>query len=222
MNTKVILVDINEDVVKAWRDIFIDNPEVEVHHGSMLDQQVDAWVTPTNSMGRMNGGLDQVLKDHFGASIEGAVQKDIETLYGGTMPVGAATCVATGGAKPSFLISTPTMVGCSDNISQTQNVAFACAAALQAVHIHNRKSPDTIESVAIAGLGAQTGQVPVEVCARLMWSAYHLFRRHRFHNFEDMRERLAKKLEGKKEKGFKIPITYIEGPLLTEMKKEAV
>ncbi|MGR6997349.1 hypothetical protein ACU686_03315 [Yinghuangia aomiensis] len=53
---KVVLADINGDVVEAWRAAFADEPGIEIRKGSILDQHVDAWVSPTNSRGRMDGG----------------------------------------------------------------------------------------------------------------------------------------------------------------------
>ena len=51
MLVKVVLVDINPKMVEAWRATFEENPEVEIVQGSMLEQTVDAWVTPTNCAG---------------------------------------------------------------------------------------------------------------------------------------------------------------------------
>ena len=194
MQVRVVLVDINPKMIKAWRDTFEENPEVEIVQGSMLDQPVDAFVTPTNSRGSMDGGLDAVLKKHFGAVIENRVQGEIHQLYSGQMPVGHATCVPTKQQKPAWLISTPTMVSSSEDISDTMNVAVACAAAFQAVHIQNMKQPGSIESVALPGLGANTGRVPAEICADLMWSGYNLFRRRAFDSFAQMRAALEAEL----------------------------
>jgi hypothetical protein len=92
------------------------------------------------------------------------------------------------------LISTPTMVASSEDVSDTMNVALACAAAFQAVHMQNAREPGSIRSVALPGLGANTGQVPVEICADLMWSGYDLFRRQEFADFTAMRAALQEKL----------------------------
>ncbi len=70
MFVKVVLVDINPKMIKAWKETFEENPEVEVIQGSMLEQPVSAWVTPTNSQARMDGGLDGVIKGHLGSQIE--------------------------------------------------------------------------------------------------------------------------------------------------------
>ncbi len=194
MTIKIVLVDINPRMIKAWRATFEENPEVEIVQGSMLDQAVDAWVTPTNARASMDGGLDGVIKGHFGAAIERRVQTEIRRSYGGLLPVGHATCVPTGSARPSFLISTPTMASSSEDISDTLNVALACAAAFQAVHMQNARQPGSIASVALPGLGAQTGRVPTEICADLMWTGYSLFRRRAFEDFVAMRVALQEEL----------------------------
>jgi O-acetyl-ADP-ribose deacetylase (regulator of RNase III) len=142
----------------------------------------------------MDGGLDGVIKGHFGPAIERRVQAEIRRLHGGLLPVGHATCVPTGTARPAFLISTPTMSASSEDISDTLNVALACAAAFQAVHMQNAREPGSIQSLALPGLGAQTGRVPVEICADLMWTGYSLFRRRAFEDFAAMRAALQEEL----------------------------
>jgi len=189
-----VLVDINPRIIKAWRATFEENPEVDIVSGSMLEQQVSAWVSPTNSKGSMDGGLDAVIKKHFGGKIEKSVQKEIARLYGGTMPVGHGVCVETGSPAPRFLISTPTMAGSSEDISDTLNVALACAAAFQIVHMQNARTPGGIRSVALPGLGANTGKVPAEICADLMWTAYNLFREKEFTDFGELRKALEEEL----------------------------
>ncbi len=187
MLVKVLLVDINPKIIAAWRASFEGNPEVEIVHGSMLDQPVSAWVSPTNSAGSMDGGLDLVIKNFLGAKIEHQVKGEIKRKHQGAMPVGHAVCVPTERVQPRFLISTPTMVSSNQDISASMNVALACAAAFQAVHIQNTEEPGSIRSVALPGLGAQTGRVPAEICADLMWTAYDLFREHAFRDFQQMR-----------------------------------
>lgn len=191
---KVVLVDINPKMIAAWRSTFEENPEVEVVEGSMLARRVDAWVTPTNARASMDGGLDAAIKGHLGAAIERRVQAEVRRQFGGLLAVGHATCVPTGSARPAYLISTPTMAGSSEDISDTLNVALACAAAFQAVHMQNAREPGSIKSVALPGLGANTGRVPVEICADLMWTGYNLFRRRAFDDFAAMRVALEEEL----------------------------
>jgi hypothetical protein len=112
------------------------------------------------------------------------------------MPVGAATCVPTGAAAPRYLISTPTMTRSAESIRGTLNVALACAAAFQAIHLQNAREPDSIHSVALPGLGAATGRVPPRRCASLMWTAYQLFLDAEFPDFGSMRAALLDQLSG--------------------------
>src|SRR4051812_21776969 len=101
MLVRVTLVDINPKMVAAWRSTFEENPEVEIVQGSMLDQPVSAWVSPTNSRGSMDGGLDAVIKKRIGPKIETALQQQIIRRYGSlNLPLGHAVCVPTGETQP--------------------------------------------------------------------------------------------------------------------------
>lgn len=192
---RVVLTDINTQVVEAWRAAFADTPGVEIRTGSILDVDADAWVSPTNSRGRMDGGLDAVVKRHLGAGIQLRVQRAIRDQFGGSLPVGSAVCVSSGAVNPKYLISTPTMETSSQNVSATLNVALACAAAFQAVHWQNRQAPGSINSVALVGMGAQTGRVPARVCANLMWTGHTLFNDFDFADYDDLRATIVAQLD---------------------------
>ncbi|MFE2857820.1 ADP-ribosyltransferase domain-containing protein [Streptomyces lavendulae] len=191
---RVVLTDVNERVVEAWRAAFADTPGIEIRRGSILAEDVDAWVTPTNSMGRMDGGVDAAIKRHLGSGIQLRVQRAIRDRFSGALPVGSAVCVPSGATVPRYLISTPTMVASSQNVSATLNVALACAAAFQAVHRQNRLVPGSIRSVALVGMGAQTGRVPARVCANLMWTGYTLFHDHWFEDDDELRATILAQL----------------------------
>ncbi|MEU0301779.1 macro domain-containing protein [Streptomyces sp. NPDC006175] len=191
----MVLTDLSADVVEAWQAAFADTPEIEIRKGSILDQRVDAWVNPTNSRGRMDGGTDAAVKRHLGAGIQLRVQRAIRDGFGGNLPVGSAVCVPSGAVNPKFLIPTPTMEGSSQNVSETLNVALACAAAFQAIHRQNQEAPGSIGSVALVGMGARTGRVPARVCANLMWSGYTLFNDHRFADYDELRSTIVAQLD---------------------------
>ncbi|MEV7184137.1 macro domain-containing protein [Kitasatospora sp. NPDC093102] len=192
---KVVLTDLNATVVESWRAAFADVPEIEIRHASLLTSKVDAWVSPTNSRGRMDGGTDAAIKRHLGAGIQLRVQKAIRERHAGSLPVGSAVCVPSGAVNPAFLISAPTMQTSSQNVSETLNVALACAAAFQAVHRQNHLAPGSIRSVALVGMGAATGKVPPRVCANLMWSGYTLFNDHHFEDDDDLRATVLAQLD---------------------------
>ncbi|MFJ8104897.1 macro domain-containing protein [Streptomyces sp. NPDC096132] len=192
---EVVLTDVNAKVVEAWRAAFADTPGITIRKGSILDTTVDAWVSPTNARGLMNGGVDAVIKRHLGAGIQLRVQRAIRDEFGGRLPVGSAVCVPSGATNPKFLISTPTMEQSSQNVSETLNVALACAAAFQAIHRQNNAAPGSIGSVALVGMGAQTGRVPARVCANLMWTGHTLFNDHCFDDYDDLRNTIVAQLD---------------------------
>jgi O-acetyl-ADP-ribose deacetylase (regulator of RNase III) len=192
---RVVLTDVDTKVVEAWRAAFADTPGIEIRKGSILDETVDAWVSPTNSRGRMDGGVDAAVKRYLGAGIQLRVQRAIRDRFAGNLPVGSAVCVPSGAVNPRFLISTPTMETSSQNVSETLNVALACAAAFQAIHWQNKAAPGSIGSVALVGMGARTGRVPARVCANLMWTGYTLFNDYRFEDYDDLRSTVLAQLD---------------------------
>ena len=143
----------------------------------------------------MDGGVDAVIRQHLGAGIQLRVQRAIRDQFGGSLPVGSAVCVPSGAANPRFLISTPTMVRSAQDVSATLNVALACAAAFQAIHLRNATEPGSIRSVALVGMGAATGRVPARVCANLMWSGYTLFQDYRFRDYDELRQTVCAQLD---------------------------
>ncbi|GIJ51455.1 hypothetical protein Val02_83410 [Virgisporangium aliadipatigenens] len=192
---RVVLADIDTEVVRAWLTAFADEAGVDVHKGSILDEQVDAWVTPTNSAGRMDSGVDAVVRRHLGAGIQLRVQRAIRMQFGGTLPIGSALCVSSGAANPRYLISTPTTVHPGQDVGGPLSVALACAAAFQAIHLQNAKVPGSVRSVALVGLGAGTGRVPPRVCAELMRAGYALFHEHRFGDYDELRATISAQLD---------------------------
>jgi O-acetyl-ADP-ribose deacetylase (regulator of RNase III) len=194
MEFTLTLVDINPRMVAAWRSAFCDEPGVEIVHGSILQEPADAWVTPTNAHGSMDGGVDAVMKRYLGRGIEARVRREIDAQFAGTLPVGCAVCVPTagltvprGGPQPAFLISAPTMAESSQDVSETDNVAWAFAAAVQAVRQQNAREPRSILSLASPGLGASTGRVSPTTCAEQMRCAYDLLCDRRFEDFAALR-----------------------------------
>lgn len=184
---KIVLVESDPKMVAALKRSFADRPEVEVVHGSMTQQVVDAWVSPTTASGEMASDLGAAVKGVLGESIERAVQRAIHARYEGLMPAGYATCVETARTQPRFLISTPSP-------TDVLEVALSAAAALQVVHMQNKLEARSIASVALPSFSAEG--VSAEVCADLMWTAHDLFREAEIPNFETMSIALRELLRG--------------------------
>ena len=87
---KLHLVDLNPDVVAAWRAAFVDHPEVNISEASILDVATDAIVSPANSHGFMDGGIDRVYLLHFGQQLQDSVRSMVYRRSEEMLPIGAA------------------------------------------------------------------------------------------------------------------------------------
>jgi O-acetyl-ADP-ribose deacetylase (regulator of RNase III) len=159
---------------------------------SILRQDADAWVTPTNARGAMDGGMDAVMKRYFGDALEARVQRQIRVDFGGRLPVGGAVRVATeglypppGGARPRYLVSAATMSAASQDVSATSNAAFAFAAAVASACGHEGDNDGPVRSLAVPGLGTSTGRLAARDGALQMRVAYELLRERDAAGFDD-------------------------------------
>ena len=167
----VHLRDINAGIVKAWEQAFADVPEVHVSRGDIFEHRADAIVSPANSFGFMDGGIDLLYSKHFGWSLQTDLQALLAEQHYGELPVGQAVVVATGHDSIPFLVSAPTMRVPGD-ISATVNVYLAFRAALIVVLTHNAHTTTPIRTLLVPGLGTGIGAVAPAAAARQMRLAY--------------------------------------------------
>lgn len=102
-------VDNNPAVASALKEAFARHPEVGVICGDMLEHARDCVVSPANSYGYMDGGIDAAYAGFFGPQLLVVVQAAIHRRPEGMLPVGAALAVATGHARIPWMIVAPTM-----------------------------------------------------------------------------------------------------------------
>lgn len=171
MDFELILCDVNADLCHEWRRGFRKH-EVEVRHGDFFEIAADAYVSPANSHGVMDGGFDRLLRNRF-PGVDVLVQREIDKR-GGLLPIGHAVIVDTGDWDVPYLIAAPTMVTPSA-IHNTNNVFLAMRGLLNAVHAFNSQTDAPIQSIAIPGLGTGIGQMPPSIAARQMIEAYEAF-----------------------------------------------
>lgn len=168
----VHLRDINAGVVKAWERAFADVPGVTVSRGDIFEQAADAIVSPANSFGYMDGGIDLLYSRYFGWELETNLQSFLAERHYGELPVGQAVILATGHKSIPFLVSAPTM-RVPMGIGDTANVYLAFRAALIAVLAHNADKSGPIRSLLVPSLGTGIGEVAPERAARQMRLAYN-------------------------------------------------
>ncbi|MDI1430692.1 macro domain-containing protein [Polyangium sorediatum] len=179
------LRSLSEPLVQAWREEFAGVPGVTVSYGDIffdrpgpvtakdaIDVHADAVVSPANSFGFMDGGIDAVYTHHLGPELEARLRATLASRFGGELPVGQAIVVPTGHAAIPWCISAPTMRVPAD-VSDTVHAYLAMRAALLVVLSHNESAAEPIRSVLCPGLATGVGRMPPARCARQMREAWN-------------------------------------------------
>ncbi len=169
------LRDRNAALVQAWQRHFGARASVEVSQGDIFGAGADALVSPANSFGYMDGGIDAVYLERFGGGLQSRLQRVLAEEHHGELPVGQAVIVATGRPEMPWLVSAPTM-RIPRRVDKTLNAYLAFRAALRAVLQHNAQAEAAgakpIGSILCPGLGTAIGGMPEDRCARQMAFAY--------------------------------------------------
>jgi len=160
------LVGINPDLVSAWADEFKAFPDVHIVEGDILKIAENTIVSPANSYGFMDGGIDRLYTEFFGLQPQTEIQKQIALRPEGYLPVGAAVFVETGHPRIPYMIAAPTMI--SPGPVSAVNCFFAMSAILQTAHRHR----NLVKKIFCPGLATGTGRVAPAIAAKEMADAY--------------------------------------------------
>ena len=171
MALSIILGDKNPDLIAAWESQFLGLADVSIRGGNILLARADALVSPANSFGFMDGGIDESISQLFDRKIQAVVQDVIRSKHAGELLVGEAEIVATGFDQFKFLVCAPTM-RVPQNVAGTVNAFLAMRATLLAILRFNKEHGDSIKTVAIPGFCTGAGRMPFERCAGQMRFAY--------------------------------------------------
>ncbi|WP_339683486.1 macro domain-containing protein [Gimesia maris] len=178
LRLQIRLTAIDERLYQAWQRWCGDLSFVKVHHGSIFDAPADAIVSPANSFGFMDGGIDRLYLERLGLSIQDRVQNQIRENHGGELLVGAATMVETEDSEFPFLIAAPTMrvpMPVEDSIN-----AFLAARAIFLL-IRDGVIPsgenvgqpvrEYVNSITVPGLATGVGRMSPVQCAKQVRAA---------------------------------------------------
>lgn len=173
---KIILADTNKEVTDAFEQSFNQVSNVEVYYGSMFDipnkTPCDAFISPANSWGFMDGGLDLALSQYFGWHVQERIQTKIKNEYNGELLVGQALVVPTDHEQVPYCICAPTMRLPTILRSSDGNAYLAMKAILLLLNIADKKGYP-MNTIVIPGLGTGVGQLSPKDCADQMYWAYH-------------------------------------------------
>ncbi len=161
------LYAIDKPLAVAWWTEFEAKPlpegyEVVVIEGDILADSHDAIVSPANSFGFMDGGIDLLYTEFFGRQLQQRLQDVIRRDFAGELLVGMAVGIRTLNEQIPALISAPTMRTPKD-LSGTINTYLASKAALE--NAIGSEAMNPYGSVAFPGMGTGVGNVPFNVAA---------------------------------------------------------
>ena len=159
-------VDTSADLVYELRKVFADVDDVACMDGDILAVARNAIVSPANSFGFMDGGIDATYSAFFGPRLQVAVQEAINRRPEGYLPVGASLAVRTGHDRVPFLIVAPTMQTPEEVSSDN------CYRAMRAVLRLMRNEPEVGREVFCPGLATGIGRVPSAEAAEQIFRAY--------------------------------------------------
>ncbi|HEU4836729.1 MAG TPA: macro domain-containing protein [Pyrinomonadaceae bacterium] len=175
---KLILSAIEPPLADAWEKFCGDLDFVEIQRGSIIDVDCDAVVSPANSFGFMDGGIDALYLDYFGPEIQMIVRRQIYEYHHGELIVGNADVVETDNDKIPFLIVAPTM-RVPMVLNESVNPYLAARAVFRLIkdgvflagQFEGKRIGDHINRFAIPGLGTGVGKVGYNTCAHQVRAA---------------------------------------------------
>lgn len=182
MTLKVILSAVEKELYDAWKTFCDGLPNVEIYHGSILDLSVDAVVSPANSYGFMDGGLDLLYSHRFGWQVQERLQNIIRQKHHGELLIGQAEIVETDNLQIPFVLAAPTM-RVPMILKDTVNPYLAARAVFLLIkhgtffdgNYKGEPINKFVQSVAFSGLATGIGRVGFNTCARQMRKAIEDF-----------------------------------------------
>jgi O-acetyl-ADP-ribose deacetylase (regulator of RNase III) len=176
----IVFISLNKVWTDELRKLLEAQESITIIHGNVKDlpRTNTTFVSPANSLGFMDGGIDYVYSRVMFSGVENAVQQKIAEIGKKTalgrpyLPIGQAIAVPTS-TPTAHLIAAPTMFLPHD-VSKTQN---AYASTLAALALHAKYAPET--TLVLTSHCCGYGKMDEAESAKQMIQALHDFRNNR-------------------------------------------
>ena len=168
-----VLTAIDDDLANAFEEHCGHLQNVSVFKGSIFDVDCDTVVSPANSFGFMDGGIDSWYRWRFGDKIQDSVRMAILRYWHGELPVGTAEIVETHDDEVPFLIAAPTMRVPMILGPESINPYLAMRAVIMLIRrerfrdgvFKGEEIKSKVKKIALPGLGTGVGKVPADMAA---------------------------------------------------------
>ena len=164
----ILIREISHPTFIAFESVFNGMPEVKVEHGPLFEftGPADAVVSPANSFGFMDGGVDAYICAYLGWHVQEKVREQIAGLQFCELLVGEAIVVPIDHAKCKNIIVAPTMRVPSP-MHDASGIFLAARAAMRAA------LDAEFKTVVFPPMGTGAGQIPANVAAQAMKNAFN-------------------------------------------------
>lgn len=162
---KITFCDNSPDVIDSLKKVFKSKKDINFIVDDILKSARGTLLSPANSFGFMDGGVDLDYVRHFGTSLQINVHRVVGRRPEGFLPVGAAELVITNDPLIPRLIIAPTMLEPEAIVPYQVFRAFRAALKL----IEKLKITGDIYS---PGFGTGIGRVDPDEAAKMMFKAY--------------------------------------------------
>ena len=174
-NINFTLIDENPEIVSGYANFLGQFPNWKFKRGDILKASADALVSPANSYGDMQGGIDKSYLQEFGGHLEDIVKLYIQESHGGFLEIGKSQGVPINAQNYKFLICTPTMEE-PNLITDPRDIYEAATGLFEELNrINTQTSSNSIKSVNLPGLGTGCGGLNGFESGKMLALAYKDF-----------------------------------------------
>lgn len=175
----IIFIDIHKEFIDELQKLLPSSPHIKYINGdvSLLSRDNTAFVSPANSLGFMDGGIDYVYSRKMFPTIEKHVKWNIKNLNLNTLlgrpylPIGSSIISKVPNSNESYIISAPTMF-LPHNVSGTNNAYHAFMASLMMVSKYKMLNlQSNIDTLVCPALCTGYGKMPIQKAAHQMHKA---------------------------------------------------
>lgn len=174
------LCDLNNDLIEMWTLYFGGMANFKIYNCDIFSvpvstDTINAIVSPSNSFGDLQGGIDLIYFKKFGYKLEERLQQTIIEQKNGELIIGDALILEMNKFyNYQYFISAPTMrvPMCIDK-SVNAYLAFR-GTLIEIIKFNTMNESYKIQHVVCPGLGTGIGKIPSELCAKQMFQAYDI------------------------------------------------
>jgi O-acetyl-ADP-ribose deacetylase (regulator of RNase III) len=181
-NLSFSFVSLDKNTIEIYSNVFKDFPNFRFRRANITSEKGDCVVSPANSYGLMDGGVDRAINYSLNYISE-EVQKLIKENFYGEQPVGTCMLIKTNQDNYKYLAHTPTMRVPMD-VNKTLNAYYAFRALLREILNHNKRMND-IKTIVITPFCCGIGKMDIKKSAEQMKIAYQMIEENLDCNWEN-------------------------------------